>query len=142
MKQFLALVLVLSMFSAATIGCAEKSTTTKETQVSTPGETTTIISQQQNESDARQQGVFKSHQQNGANGQQQERRKDQKQGLSDGQQQGAADSQHQRESKDQKQSGSNVQQQGAAQNQPPDDSTKKEKKHQPNKGTGDANQGE
>ena len=138
MKQFLSLVLVLSMFSAATIGCAEKSTTTKETEVSRPGETTTIINHQQSESDARQQGVFKDQQQNGANGQQQERRKDQKQGLSDGQQQGASAGQHQRESKDQKQSESNVQQQGGAQNQQPDDSTKKEKKNQPNKGSGEA----
>ena len=73
MKHFLAVVLVLSTFSAATVGCAEKSTTTKETRVSTPGETTTIISQQQSESDSRQQGVFKDQQQNGANGQQQEK---------------------------------------------------------------------
>ena len=138
MKQFLAL--VLSMFSAATVGCAEKSTATKETEVSTPGETTTVISLQQSGSDVRQQGVIRDQKQNGANGQRQGRPKDQKQILSDGQQKGASDGQHQDESKDQKQSGSNVQQQGATQNQPPDDSTKKEKKHHPNKKTGDANQ--
>ena len=42
MKQFLASVLVLSMFSLGTVGCAEKSSTTKELKVSTPGETTTV----------------------------------------------------------------------------------------------------
>jgi hypothetical protein len=142
MKQFLASVLVLSMFFAATVGCVERSSTTKETEVSTPAETTTIITQQQGRASARQHGGFKGEQQNGAHSQQQGRPKDQNQGLSDGQQQVASDGQHQGESKDEKQSGSNVQQERAAQNQPPDDSTKKEKKHQPNKETGDANQSE
>ena len=42
MKLFLASVLVLSMFSLGTVGCAEKSSTTKEIKVSTPGGTTTV----------------------------------------------------------------------------------------------------
>jgi hypothetical protein len=42
MKQFLASVVVLSMFSLGTVGCAEKSSTTKEIKVSTPGGTTTV----------------------------------------------------------------------------------------------------
>ena len=42
MRQLLASVLVLSMFSLATIGCTEKSSTTKEVKVSTPGGTTTV----------------------------------------------------------------------------------------------------
>jgi hypothetical protein len=42
MKQFLASVLVLSMFSLGTVGCAEKSSTTKELEVATPGGTTTV----------------------------------------------------------------------------------------------------
>ncbi len=41
MRHFLAS-LLLSMFVLATIGCAEKSSTTKETTVSTPGGTTTV----------------------------------------------------------------------------------------------------
>ena len=42
MKQFLASVLVLSVFSLGAVGCAEKSSTTKEVKVSTPGGTTTV----------------------------------------------------------------------------------------------------
>jgi hypothetical protein len=42
MKQFFASVLVLSLFSAVMVGCAEKSSSTTETKVSTPGGTTTV----------------------------------------------------------------------------------------------------
>lgn len=42
MKQFIASVLVLSLFSAVMVGCAEKSSSTTETKVSTPGGTTTV----------------------------------------------------------------------------------------------------
>ncbi len=42
MIQFVASVLVLSMFTLGAVGCAEKSTTTKELKVSTPGGTTTV----------------------------------------------------------------------------------------------------
>jgi len=42
MKPFFILMLVLSLFSLTTVGCSEKSTTTKETSVSTPGGTTTV----------------------------------------------------------------------------------------------------
>jgi hypothetical protein len=128
MKRFLAFVLVLGVFLAATVGCVEKSSNTKETDGTTPGETTTVICQQQSESDARQPGVFRGQQQNGANGQQHDRSKDQKQSLSDGKQQGAADGQHESGSKDQKESRSDRPQPGAAQDRPLDDSTKKEKK--------------
>jgi hypothetical protein len=41
-KLFFASVLVLSMFSLGTLGCTEKSSTTKEVKVSTPGGTTTV----------------------------------------------------------------------------------------------------
>lgn len=42
MKRFLALVLVLSLFSLGAVGCAEKSSATREVKVSTPGGTTTV----------------------------------------------------------------------------------------------------
>ena len=42
MKLFFASVLVLSMFSLGIVGCSEKSSTTEETKVSTPGGTTTV----------------------------------------------------------------------------------------------------
>ena len=42
MKLFLASVLVLSLFSLGAVGCAEKSSTTEETKVSTPDGTTTV----------------------------------------------------------------------------------------------------
>ena len=42
MKQLLASVLVLSLFSLGVVGCADKATITKETKVSTPGGTTTV----------------------------------------------------------------------------------------------------
>lgn len=42
MKQFLATVLGLSLFSLGFVGCADKATVTKETKVSTPGGTTTV----------------------------------------------------------------------------------------------------
>jgi len=42
MKLFLASVVVLSMFSLGAVGCGEKSSTTKEIKVSTPGGTTTV----------------------------------------------------------------------------------------------------
>ena len=41
MKLFFASIVVLSLFSLGTIGCAEKSSITEETTVSTPGGTTT-----------------------------------------------------------------------------------------------------
>jgi len=41
MKQFLASVLVLSMLSLGMVGCAEKASITEETEISTPGGTTT-----------------------------------------------------------------------------------------------------
>ena len=42
MKQFLAAVVVLSLFLLGMVGCAEKATVTKETKVSTPGGTTKV----------------------------------------------------------------------------------------------------
>ncbi len=42
MKQLFASVLVLSLFSTVMVGCAEKSSSTTETKVSTPGGTTTV----------------------------------------------------------------------------------------------------
>jgi hypothetical protein len=42
MKQFFASVLVLSLLSLGTVGCAEKSSTSREVKVSTPGGTTTV----------------------------------------------------------------------------------------------------
>ena len=42
MKQFFASVLVLSLFSLGAVGCAEKSSTSREVKVSTPGGTTTV----------------------------------------------------------------------------------------------------
>ena len=47
MKQFLASVLVLSVFSLGVVGCADKATVTKETKVSTPGGTTTVTKQKE-----------------------------------------------------------------------------------------------
>jgi hypothetical protein len=47
MKQFLASVLVLSVFSLGIVGCADKATVTKETKVSTPGGTTTVTEEKQ-----------------------------------------------------------------------------------------------
>jgi len=42
MKQLFASVLVLSLFSLGAVGCTEKSSTTREVKVSTPGGTTTV----------------------------------------------------------------------------------------------------
>jgi hypothetical protein len=42
MKQFLAAVVILSLFILGMVGCAEKATITKETKVSTPGGTTKV----------------------------------------------------------------------------------------------------
>ena len=42
MKRMLSLVMVLSLFSLGFVGCAEKSSTTKETEVSTPEGSTTV----------------------------------------------------------------------------------------------------
>ncbi len=42
MRRYLASLLLLCMFVLVTIGCAEKTSTTKETTVSTPGGTTTV----------------------------------------------------------------------------------------------------
>ena len=42
MKLFLASVLVLGLASVGIGGCAEKSSTTEETKISTPGGTTTV----------------------------------------------------------------------------------------------------
>jgi hypothetical protein len=42
MKQFLASVLIMSVFSLGMVGCADKASVTKETKVSTPGGTTTV----------------------------------------------------------------------------------------------------
>jgi hypothetical protein len=47
MKQFLASVFVLSVFSLGIVGCAEKATVTKETKVTTPGGTTTFTEEKQ-----------------------------------------------------------------------------------------------
>jgi hypothetical protein len=47
MKQFLASVLVVSLFSLGVVGCADKATVTKETKVSTPGGTTTFTEEKQ-----------------------------------------------------------------------------------------------
>ena len=41
MKLILASIVILSLFSLGAVGCAEKSTATRETEVSTPGGTTT-----------------------------------------------------------------------------------------------------
>ena len=41
MKRYLASVVFLGLFTPALVGCAEKSSATKETTVSTPGGTTT-----------------------------------------------------------------------------------------------------
>jgi hypothetical protein len=152
MKQFLAPVLVLSMFSPATVGCAEKSTTTNETEVTMPGRTTTVIDQQHDGFHGQQQNRSKDEKPFGPNGQQQDAAsngqrqsgsKDQQQSASKDQQQSGTKDQQQSGTKDQQQSGSKDQQQdgskdqqqggsrdqkqGTPQNQPPDDSTKKEK---------------
>ena len=42
MKRVIRFVAILSMFSLSFAGCADKSTTTTETKVSTPGGTTTV----------------------------------------------------------------------------------------------------
>jgi hypothetical protein len=42
MKQLFASVLILSMFTLGAVGCAEKSTTSREVEVSTPSGTTTV----------------------------------------------------------------------------------------------------
>jgi hypothetical protein len=42
MKQFIAAVVVLSLFLLGMVGCADKATVTKETKISTPGGTTTV----------------------------------------------------------------------------------------------------
>ena len=42
MKLFFASVLVLSMFSLGIVGCSEKSSATKEVEVTTPAGTTTV----------------------------------------------------------------------------------------------------
>jgi hypothetical protein len=47
MKQFLASILALSVFSLGIVGCADKATMTKETKVSTPGGTTTVTEQKE-----------------------------------------------------------------------------------------------
>jgi hypothetical protein len=47
MKQFLASVLALGVFSLGIVGCADKATMTKETKVSTPGGTTTVTEEKQ-----------------------------------------------------------------------------------------------
>jgi hypothetical protein len=47
MKQFVASVLVVSVFSLGIVGCAEKATVTKEEKVSTPGGTTTVTEEKQ-----------------------------------------------------------------------------------------------
>jgi hypothetical protein len=47
MKHFLASVFVLSVFLLGIVGCADKATITKETKVSTPGGTTTVIEEKQ-----------------------------------------------------------------------------------------------
>jgi hypothetical protein len=135
MKQFLASVLVLSMFSLGIVGCAEKSSTTSETEVSTPDGTATVVGQQQVGFDAQQQGRSRGQQQSDANDQQIGRFRDEKQSGSNGQQQGASKDEKQSGSKDEKhdgskgqnQSGTGDQKQVTPQNQSTDDSKKKDK---------------
>ena len=138
MKQFLAPVLVLSMFSPATVGCTEKSTTTNETEVTMPGRTTTVIDQQHDGFHGQQQNRSKDEKPFGSNGHQQDAATNgQRQGGSKDQQQNGSTDQQQSGSKDQQQSGSKDQQRRGSkdqkqdtppQNQPADDSTKKEMK--------------
>lgn len=47
MRHFLVSFLLLTMLGLVTIGCAEKSSTTKETKVSAPGGTTTVTTQKE-----------------------------------------------------------------------------------------------
>jgi hypothetical protein len=52
MKRIVYAVLMLSLFSIGTIGCAEKSSTKTETEITTPGGKTTITT----EKDVKQTG--------------------------------------------------------------------------------------
>jgi hypothetical protein len=120
MKQFLASALVLGLFSLASVGCVEKSSTTKETEVSTSAGTVPVSGQQQRLFDAQQQGGSKVREQSDTIGQQQGSFKEEERSGPDGRQEGG--------SKNQKQSGTDGQPKGAAQSQTTDDVKKKETK--------------
>lgn len=47
MKRLIALSLMLGLLTIASPGCGEKSSTTKETKITTPGGTTTIKTEQE-----------------------------------------------------------------------------------------------
>jgi hypothetical protein len=128
MKLFIASALVLGAFSLAAVGCVDKSSTTKETDVSTPGTTTPVSDQQQRMYDTHQQGGSTVRVQTGTTRPKQDNSKEEKRSVTDSQQQGASKSQQQVGSKEQKQNESNGRQQSAPQSQPKDDSRKKESK--------------
>ena len=128
MKLFFASALVLVAFSLAAVGCVDKSSTTKETDVSTPAATTPVNGQQQRVYDTHQQGGSTVRDQSGTTGPKQDNSKEEKRSVTDSQQQSAPKSQQQVGSKEQKQNESDGRQQSAPQSQSKDDSTKKESK--------------